>query len=298
MIGFLIPLMIAVSMNIQAQETGNGRISYVVKPDYLSVSLASQYIYRGLPLAQEQMVAEIVSESISNIGELFKSKSVEYSEQENTTLKLIHDELKVRKGSESSVPVNQDPIIFKLDIERYRLCLNESSPEFFKAFSVSKLDMQGIEKEELLQNLNLKLNEDRAISGKSSLEGHLCGKYLGKWSFKELPPVLLYKYLTVMNKLNPTEQKKVLAAMISIFHSESQLNDKMVFLKISEHQLAKIHFYRLSAFDINDMRASYFKLLEEFVQVKNDQSVRITQIPVNNWEEIELSYNQVLEQLK
>ena len=293
-------LFIASHLAIAEESVGNGRITYVVKPDYISVDLAAEYIYRGYPLAPELRSEELPIENISNIGELFQAKSAEYASQTKTTLELTKNErheLKTDDTILSPVPVITPS--HTLQLNKYFSCLEESAPLFSKYFNLLKQDyIKGDERDDLIQNIKLRLDDERALLGRSSVDGHLCGKYLGNLSFAEMPDLLLNKYLLVIKAISQDERVNVLAALIATFHPDSPMTDKLIFLKLVEHQMAKIYFQKKTAFDLADLKQDYLALLKEATKNTESQGVSIHQIPLNNWKEIRIAFDWSLEQLQ
>lgn len=273
---------------LASEEVGNGRINYVVKSDYISVNLAAEYIYRGYPLAPEYLNVEIVSDDVSNIGELFQAKKTEYDIQAQTTLDLANNELNELKADDSTNPTVPAIIpSYSLQLNKYFACLDESTPLFTKYLSLKKQDyIEGNERDVLVQNIRLRLDDERALLGRSSVDGHLCGKYLGNLSFSELPDVLLYKFLLVMKALSQSEKLNLLSALVATFHPDSPITDKLIVLKLVEHQMAKVYFQKRSRFDLADLEQDYLVLLKEATKTIDNNGVTIHQTPNNNWKEI------------
>jgi hypothetical protein len=290
---FFFVLFIASHLAIAEENVGNGRITYVVKPDYISVNLAAEYIYRGYPLAPEHLSVELFYENISNIGELFQAKAAEYASQTKTTHDLSKNELHELKTDDSILsPATVTTPVHTLQLTKYFSCLEESAPLFSKYFNLLKQDyIKGDERDVLIQNIKLRLDDERALLGRSSIDGHLCGKYLGYLSFSRMPDLLLNKYLLVMKDLPQDEKINVLAAFIATFHPDSPMTDKLIFLKLVEHQMAKIYFQKKIAFDLADLKQDYLALLKESIKNTESQGVSIHQIPLNNWKEIKIAFD-------
>ena len=278
-------------------EEGNGRINYIIKPDFLSVGLAAEFISRGYPLGQEQLLPEIVTPGIDNIGELFEAKSKEYTAQTETTVKLANSELMISEESTSGESsITQE--LYQLNLTKYFSCIEEVAPVFFKAFSIQKqVYLDESEKLELLKGLNTKLDHDRGLMGRNSLEGHICGKYLGKLGFFKLQDIQLYKYLSVMASLEDTEKIKVLAAVIATQHPDTPMVDKLTFLKLLNYQMARIHFKKLQGLDLNEIKGQYHTILTEVAYTQEKEGVHITHTPLNQWPQIEIAFNWALGQL-
>lgn len=265
----------------------NGRIIYIVKPDSLSLNLAAEYIYRGLPLAPEQLSAEVVSDDIKNIGDLLKAKTSEHHDQTRNTIFLTRKEL-ARPGATHLLPEVEvkKPSLNKLNLSGYFNCLKESTPLFKRLLSLKEQGyIEGPEQKELIENIKLRLNQERGLLGLSSLEGTICGMYLGELAFTDLPELLTYKFLIVMETLDDKQKKELLSSLISVFHPDSPLEDKLIFLKLVEFQMSKVYFKK-SQFDLMDMGSDYLALLSDATQNNETSTVTIRQMPINNWEKI------------
>ena len=287
-------------VQVHASEIeGNGRISYVVKPEMLSIHLSSQFITRGFPLAPE-MLLPVQHEKASDLGDMFKSLGESYQQNIKQTLKSTRvslEELNVDGTSDLPIAHKTEPI--KKDIVKYFSCIESQTLYFEKYFALSRQDyLKGISKDEVIENLKIKLDHERGSLGQRSQEGHLCGMYLGDSGFTELSDSLLYKYLTTLKILNTNQKLQLLAGLIATFHPESPVKDKLVLIDIIQYNMAKIVFQGINHFEFSDLESIYKDLLDENRSVESKDSVVIHQVPINNWQNIQQGLDWALTELR
>lgn len=284
--------------NALAQDS-NGRIKYVVKPEFVSVNLAAEYITRGLILAPETLMPETELKNILNIGDVFKEKAKEYAEQDETTVNLAKDVFKESKSDITvAAPSSTSKTKLPVKLESYFSCLAESTPIFKRMFSLQKQEyLQGDETEELIESISIRLDHDRGLLGQISVDGALCGRYLGTVAFPKVSDLFELKYLTVMGALNVEEKSSVLAALVAIFHPDSPVEDKLMLKKLVEYQLGKIHFEKRNVFSLAEISSDYETLLKEAAVVTQNNGVTVRGTAINNWSNFEKGISWAREKL-
>lgn len=279
-------------VNSFAQDS-NGRINYAVKPEYVSVNLAAEYISRGLVLAPEILLPEAELKDVVHIGDLFKVKAVQYADQDKLTIKLAKDVFKKSESSNApAIPPSTPKVLLPIKLDSYFSCLVQSAPLFKKIFSLKNQEyLQGEEAEELIESINIRLDHDRGLLGQSSIEGALCGRFLGVVAFPKINDLFELKYLSVMEALHREQKSLVLATMVAIFHPDSPVQDKLMLKKLTEYQFGKMYFSKSNAFSLLEVKFDYDSLLREAEVVNEKNGVTIRGSAIDNWSKFEEGIN-------